>query len=258
MKILCALFLFICSSLVAQAEPLKVCSNEWPPYTFLQDGEVRGIDADTMKLALDNLGIPFEIALEPWRRCLYRMQHGTLDILLDAFYNEERAKLMFYVPTPMADTEMVLFYAKTRPHLVSSAKELTGLRVGTEPGYEYNDKEFAHGTHFIREDAPTVESNLGKLALGRIDLVLTDRAVGLFTATTMGIQDTLAYNEKPLYNDNVYILFRRTPALAEVVPRFDAELKRIKASPEYQEILRRYHQLPASSTSSEHTETRTE
>lgn len=248
MSKLAALLLALSVWLPAQAQPLRVCTNEWPPYTLLEDGQVRGIDADLLTLALDNLGIAHEMTLEPWRRCLRKMQDGQLDILLDAFYNEERARQMRFPSEPMAENAMVLFYATARPHKVDSVAELTGLRVGTEPGYAYGDASFAEGTHFIREDAPSLEANFGKLLLGRVDLVITDRAVGLYTARLLGMQEAIDYNRKPLYSDRVYAAFSRKPAVAALVPRFEAELKRIKAGPDYARILQRYHQPVAEST----------
>jgi polar amino acid transport system substrate-binding protein len=237
-----ALVFLLCLSSISYAQPLKVCTNEWPPYTLLEEGNVRGIDADLLHLVLTNLGVSYEITLEPWRRCLRKMNDGTLDILLDAFYSDERAKTMIFPGEPMADSAMVLFHARARPHTINSVDDLAGLRVGTEPGYAYSHSGFASGTHFEREDAPTLDANIGKLLLGRIDLVITDRAVGLFTAKNMGVQNDIAYSPQPLYSDRVYAAFSRRPATAALVPRFESELRRVKQTPEYTAILRRYHQ----------------
>ena len=242
MRKLAALLFTLSVLLPAQAQPLRVCTNEWPPYTLLEDGQVRGIDADLLTLALDKLGIPHEMTLEPWRRCLRKMKDGQLDILLDAFYNEERAQQMLFPTEPMAENAMVLFYATARPHIVNSVSELSGLRVGTEPGYAYGDVHFANGDHFTREDAPSLEANFGKLLLGRIDLVITARAVGLYTARMLGMQEAVDYNRTPLYSDRVYAAFSRKPEVAALLPRFEAELRRLKASPDYARILQRYHQ----------------
>jgi polar amino acid transport system substrate-binding protein len=247
-----ALLVLLCVSVVSHAQPLKVCTNEWPPYTLLEEGQVRGIDADLLHLVLSNLGISYDITLEP---CLRKMNDGKLDILLDAFYSVERAKTMIFPNEPMAESAMVLFHARARPYTINSVDDLTGLRVGTEPGYAYSHEAFAKGTHFIREDAPTLDANVGKLLLGRIDLVITDRAVGLFTAKNMGVQDSIAYSPQPLYSDRVFAAFSRRPAIAALVPSFESELRRVKQTPEYAAILRRYHQeIPTQTV--EQTETR--
>lgn len=237
-----ALIILLGWCIAGHAQPLKVCTNEWPPYTLLEDGQVRGIDADLLQLALSNLGVSYEITLEPWRRCLRKMADGKLDILLDAFYSDERAKTMIFPSEPMAESAMVLFHARTRPHNIRSVDDLKGLRVGTEPGYAYSHEAFATGTHFVREDAPTLDANIGKLMLGRIDLVITDRAVGLFTAKNLGVQDEIAYSPQPLYSDHVYAAFSRRSEAAALVPSFERELRRLKQSPEYTAILQRYHQ----------------
>lgn len=241
----------------SHAQPLKVCTNEWPPYTLLEDGQVRGIDADLLHLVLTNLGVPYDITLEPWRRCLHKMSEGKLDILLDAFYSDERAKTMIFPSEAMAESAMVLFHARARPHVINSVEDLAGLRVGTEPGYAYSNQAFATGNHFTREDAPTLDANLGKLLLGRIDLVITDRAVGLYTAKTMGVHDAIAFSPQPLYSDRVYAAFSQRPVTAALVPRFENELKRVKRTAQYAAILRRYHQ-PVPSQTAEQTKARAE
>lgn len=252
-----ALIILLFCTLYSHAQPLKVCTNEWPPYTFLENGQVRGIDADLLHLVLTNLGIRYDITLEPWRRCLHKMSEGKLDILLDAFYSDERAKSMIFPSEAMAESAMVLFHAHARPYVINSIEDLAGLRVGTEPGYAYGNQAFASGSHFIREEAPTLDANLGKLLLGRIDLVITDRAVGLYTAKNMGVQDAIAFSPQPLYSDRVYAAFSQRPATAALVPRFESELKRVKSTPEYAAILRRYHQTVPSQTA-EQTKTRAE
>ena len=238
----------LCPCLPLQAEPLRVCSNEWAPYTLLENGQMRGIDADLLALTLDNLGVAYRMSLEPWRRCLRKMRNGQLDILLDAVRNDERERYLIFPDEPMVEAAMVLFYAKARPYSVALVSELTGLRVGIEPGYEYADSAFISGQHFIREEAPSLEANFGKLLLGRVDLVITDRAVGLYTARLLGIQDAVDYNRQAVYSDPIYAAFSRKPAVAALVPRFEAELKRIKAGPDYARILQRYHQPVAEST----------
>lgn len=62
----------------------------------------------------------------------------------------------------------------------------------------------------------------------------------------MGVENAIAYSPQPLYSDKVYAAFSKQPAVAALVPRFESELRRLKSSPEYAAILRRYHQeVPA-------------
>jgi polar amino acid transport system substrate-binding protein len=252
LRTLNAVLLLLLFTTSAFAQPYKVCTNDWPPFTMMENGEVRGIDADLLSLVLTNLGVSYEISMEPWKRCLYRMNNNDLDILLDAFYSQERAQIMIYPSEPTAETSLVLFYAKARPHTVNSVANLNGLRVGTEPGYAYANEEFMNGSHFVREDAPTLEANFGKLMRGRVDLVITDRTVGLYTAKKLGIETQIDYNPRSLFkNDSVYALIHRQSKLAELADEFDAELKRVKASPEYQQILQRYHYVPAKKAGAE-------
>jgi ABC-type amino acid transport substrate-binding protein len=73
--------------------------------------------------------------------------------------------------------EFVMFYANDRPHPARTLDELRGLTIGTSPGYLYSATSVT--TLFTREPAPSHEANFGKLMLGRIDLLITDRRVSL-------------------------------------------------------------------------------
>lgn len=52
--------------------------------------------------------------------------------------------------------------------------DLADQPVGTVLGYRYPDLEGALGAHFIREDAPTMESVLRKLAAGRTNYAVVE------------------------------------------------------------------------------------
>ncbi|MFP3519763.1 amino acid ABC transporter substrate-binding protein, partial [Pseudomonas sp. SIMBA_077] len=84
---------------------------------------------------------------------------------------------LLYPNEPLSDVEFVMFYANQRPHPFKRLNELKGLTIGTSPGYLYSD-DFSNSTLFNREPAPTHEANFGKLLLGRIDLLITDKRVG--------------------------------------------------------------------------------
>ena len=112
-----ALLILLSLSVVSHAQPLKACTNEWPPYTLLEEGQVRGIDADLLHLVLTNLGISYDIILEPWRRCLHKMRNNKLDILLDTPYFDDYAKNMIYPDEYISEINMLLVYDLRRPHL---------------------------------------------------------------------------------------------------------------------------------------------
>lgn len=59
---------FIFQSSVYSTERIKILTTQYPPYQYIEEGEVRGFSAEVVKLILSNAGINAEISVVPWAR----------------------------------------------------------------------------------------------------------------------------------------------------------------------------------------------
>ncbi len=169
--------LFTCLSLAAYGEKLRIVTEPWAPYVYDEQGVMHGLDYEATVIVFQRLGVEVQWQFLPWKRCLAMLEQGQADGALDIFHSHDRDALLLYPSEPLSEVEFVLFYANARPHLARRLDDLQGLSVGTSPGYLYG-APFSDSTLFKREPAPSHEANFGKLLLGRIDLVITDRRVG--------------------------------------------------------------------------------
>lgn len=231
--------LFTCLSLNAHSETLRIVTEPWAPYVYLENGKAKGIDYDITALVFERLGIDVQWQFLPWKRCLQMLEQGHADGALDIFQTREREGLLLYPSEPLSDVEFVLFQANARPHPFSTLNDLKGLIVGTNPGYQYGD-EFMQSSAITREPAPSAEANFGKLHKGRIDLFITDRRVGERTLRAMGLQDEISQLPVVLSRNRQFLAVRRNAGMDLLVQRFAAELKRFKREPAYAELLARY------------------
>lgn len=229
-------------SLRAQAESLRLVTEPWAPYVYLQDGKPTGIDYEITALVFKRLGIDVEWQFLPWRRCLMMLQQGQADGALDIFESPERESELLYPSEPLSEVEFVLFQAKARPHLFNRLEDLRGLKVGISPGFLYG-KDFRQSTLFEREPAPSLEANLGKLLLGRVDLVITDRKVGRYALKEQGLEDQIEELPLVVSRDQQFLALRRNAGMDLLVQRFAAELRRFKQEPAYAALLARYAAL---------------
>ncbi|MDD0976002.1 substrate-binding periplasmic protein [Pseudomonas fontis] len=231
--------LFTCLSTFAHGEKLRIVTDAWPPYVYEELGEVKGIDYEVTAEVFRRLGVEVDWQLLPWKRCLAMLNQGLADGVLDIFQTEERDSQLFYPNEPLSEVEFVLYQATARPHPVKTLSDLDNLTVGTSPGYTY-DPAFSESSAFRREPAPTHEANFGKLLLGRIDLLITDRRVGRYLIKQLGLQGQVT--ELPLVVDSKsqYLAVRRNVAMDLLAQRFAAELKRFKREPAYAELSARY------------------
>ncbi|WP_442110348.1 substrate-binding periplasmic protein [Pseudomonas sp. NUPR-001] len=236
---LIAALLLTCLSALAHGEKLRIVTEPWAPYVYLEDGQARGFDYEVTVEVFKRLGVELDWQFLPWKRCLAMVDQGLADGILDIFQTEERRKLLFYPNEPLSDVEFVLFYANARPHNVSSLNDLRGLTVGTSPGYAYASV-FSESTLFRREPAPTHEANFGKLQRGRIDLLITDRRVGRYLSKNLGLDQQVSELPLVVSRQSQYLAVRRSAGMDVLMQRFAVELRRFKSEPAYAALNARY------------------
>ena len=240
---LLSVLLCTCLSLAAHGEKLRIVTDPWPPYAYEENGQAKGLDYETTAIVFQRLGIDVQWQFLPWKRCLAMLEQGQADAVLDIFHRDDREKNLLYPTEPLSEVAFVMFYANQRPHPFNRLEELSGLTIGTSPGYLYTD-EFSESSLFKREPAPTQEANFGKLLLGRIDLVITDRRVGHHLIDTLNARDQITENPMVLTRQGQYLAVRRNAGMDLLVQRFAAELKRFKREPAYAELNARYGAAP--------------
>lgn len=243
--------LFACLSFTAYGEKLRIVTEPWAPYVYDDKGSMRGLDYETTVIVFQRLGVEVEWQFLPWKRCLAMLDQGHADGALDIFHSHERDALLLYPSEPLSAVEFVLFYANDRPHPAQTLDDLRGLTVGTSPGYLYGEA-FSESSLFDREPAPSHEANFGKLSLGRIDLVITDRRVGQHVIKAMGLEGKVSQAPLVISHQPQFLAVRRGAGMDLLVQRFAAELKRFKQEPAYAALSAKYGGIQAN-TAPEHT-----
>ncbi|MCF5721646.1 substrate-binding periplasmic protein [Pseudomonas syringae] len=243
--------LFTCLSLAAYGEKLRIVTEPWAPYVYEEQGAMRGLDYETTVAVFQRLGVEVQWQFLPWKRCLAMLDQGHADGALDIFHSHDRDALLLYPSEPLSEVQFVLFYANDRPHKAQTLDDLRGLTVGISPGYLYGTP-FSDSTLFNREAAPSHEANFGKLLLGRIDLVITDRRVGQHVIKAMGLEGKVSQAPMVVSRQQQFLAVRRGAGMDLLVQRFAAELKRFKEEPAYAALSAKYGGFQAN-TASGHT-----
>ncbi|RWU26495.1 amino acid ABC transporter substrate-binding protein [Pseudomonas alkylphenolica] len=234
-----ATLLLTCLSTFACAEKLLIVTEPWAPYVYLEDGQAKGIDYEVTVEVFKRLGVEVDWQFLPWKRCLAMIDQGLADGILDIFQTEERDRYLYYPDEPLSEVAFVLFYANARPHPVERLEDLAGLTIGTSPGYTYSTA-FNESSRFKREPAPTHEANFGKLQRGRIDLLITDRRVGRFLASELGLAQDVSELPLVVNSQHQYLAIRRNAGKDSLAQRFAEELRRFKREPAYAALNARY------------------
>lgn len=238
----------------ATHHPLVFVCEPWPPFEYEKDGKAVGINPMVIQRVMERLGLPYEIRFFPWARAWLMAQKGAADVVMSVSYNAEREPYLYYTeeqrdfaktgklpPDYLWMTEYVFFVVKknaNRFHFESYAQiKADGIRVGVNRGYTYHP-EFLEAKLGSREFSSAREG-LEALIAGEIDLYPMDRTIGFAQLREMGLHDSVTTLPKPLFSKPYLAPFVRKsdyPQLRQVMQDFNAELRRLRESGEYQRI----------------------
>ncbi|HDS1737163.1 MULTISPECIES: transporter substrate-binding domain-containing protein [Pseudomonas] len=237
------LLLLTCLSPLAQAERLRLVSDDWAPYLYQENGQPKGLDYEVAEAVFQRLGVEVDWQFLPWKRCLAMVEQGLADGVLDIFQSEARNVFMVFPDEPLSTVEFVLVRKRSQRPPVQRLEDLKGLSVGISPGYNYGSA-FNQSPLFRREPGPTHEANFGKLMLDRIDLLVTDRRVSRHLQQRLGLVGQVEEQPLVVSRDQQFLGLVRKPGRDKLARAFADELRHFKQEPAYAALIAR-HQPPA-------------
>jgi polar amino acid transport system substrate-binding protein len=230
------------------AESVKFAIGEWEPYTG-QKMEAYGMVSEVVAAACAAGGLVAAFEFFPWKRAEAGVEGGTYFATFPYQETLERDPVYYFSEFLCRSSNGILLHksnAKTAHFTYSSPDDLNGFNIGTLAGSDAINLPLRHSRASV-EEVQTVEQNLKKLEAYRLDAVIDDRPV-LFLATKKycGTDaeklSQFYFSEKGFGSTTEYKLMvsRKYPNSRELLVKFNTGLKLIKASGEYQKILKKY------------------
>lgn len=226
----------------AQDKVVRLTSLDWPPFSgeALKD---KGAAVAVARAAFAAMGYRLEVEFYPWNRAVALVKaDGGPDGYFPE-YDGAEVRQGFILSVPLGTSPLGFAERAAAPVAWTSVDDLTGKRIGVVDGYlntEELDSRIANG-RLQAETATSDLLNLKKLAAGRIDLAVIDRAV--MNDLLRSVPDLkaeaskLRFNAKTLEDKALHIAFRKD-ARGEAMARLFAEgLTRIDATVILQQAL---------------------
>ncbi len=255
--------LIMTSSASSAERKLLVVGEEFAPFEFVQDGKVVGIDIDIATFIFNKMEIPVEFKIQPWKRAWRNAETGRADAILTTSRKDKRKPFLWY---PKEDMWVSAFGFLVRKDKVQPDFEgyktaiKQKLKIGVVNGNSYKEsfwKAFPYKNGAITFQGDLAQEQLNdqldgvtkfelsvkKLAGGRLDLVISDKIVGLYTAKLLGVRDQITYYEPPLYSKGYPMPFIKKstyPGIEDIAKKFEQELRALKQTKEYQKIFKKW------------------
>ncbi|MET1080699.1 MAG: transporter substrate-binding domain-containing protein [Pseudomonas sp.] len=244
-KLICLILLVALQAVrTAQAEAFMVYgSHDGFPKYFEQDGKAKGIVVDITQLCLDDMQVPYQIKLMPWKRA-YTMGERSEGGVIGLSISKDRLTL-FDFSEPIFTERIVLVVKKGRefPYekIPDLKDKLIGATIGTSYGSDF-DEAIADGTLTLVGFNDT-RSGLAMLLRERIDAILIGSSVDiskLAQSSTSLHGGTFVTLPLPFKTDHKYMGIAKSLKMGWFLEQFNQCLRRGYAANTFEPIIYKY------------------
>ena len=219
------------------AERITLAYVDFPPYEFEENGKARGILVRVVETVFKKGNIPLELKFLPFKRAYEYTRNNEIDGLFNFYKTPNRMEYFDYSES-IIKNELVLFVRKGSGIRFDTLEDLKGLKVGLLRGYTYGT-DFDKSTLFVKETGNSHESNLKKLALGRLDVYPCDKLVGIYIAMKNNLMSQLEILPVPLKTMDGHIGFTKGKH-QDVINKINKIIMEMHQNGEIDQIINQY------------------
>lgn len=200
--ILIAIILPLIVAAQSEKRVFKIGSETLIPFEYLKNGEPAGINVEVVKAVFKELEIPIEFIFAEEKRSLAMAKDGDVDGILSVSYLKDREEFLLYPEgfrkesqTDFMWASRYVFYGLNDLMAHESIQnyqdiKAKGYKVGIIKGVSYSPDFWEADLDIVYGSSD--EDNFNKLLKGEIDLYLTDKTIGDYTAKSMNISDKVS------------------------------------------------------------------
>lgn len=160
--------------------------SDYAPFSYKENGEVKGFAKELMALISDKTGIKFVEKVDHWGNNLDRFRNKEVDIIADISFKKERRPFTLYT-TPYYEIPVVYFVRDDIKEF-NGLESLKGKRVGIQSGIFY-EKELREIEDIDLALFDNFEDQSKALAYGKIDVLIQNLSVINYQVRRHGLRN---------------------------------------------------------------------
>jgi polar amino acid transport system substrate-binding protein len=224
----------------AAAEKLRLVADAWPPFTdaTLVNG---GLATDIVTTALARAGYASDFEQVPWARALLGVGEGRYDVLVNAWYTNDRTKLGQFSGEYLLNRVRFL-KRKDAPIEYSNLQQLHTYPIAIVRGYAYSP-EFDDDASLQKVPVHNFSMAVRMVAADRVKLTLEDEYVARYylARESSKVRNAVEFLPKPLSENSLHILVSlKNPQHEQIVAGFDREIAEMKADGSYERLMKQH------------------
>ncbi|NAP05896.1 amino acid ABC transporter substrate-binding protein [Pseudomonas syringae] len=232
------LLVFMLMAPANAAEKLRLVADPWPPFTdaLLLNG---GLATDIVNTALRRAGYTTLYEQVPWARAMLGLSQGRHDVLINAWFSEERTKIGQFSAEYLLN-RVRFIKRKESPIGTLTHEQLHKYMIAVVRGYAYAPA-FDNDAELQKVPVQNFSTAIRMLAAERVDLTLEDEYVARYNLAMEPdeVRDRVEFLPGSLSDNSLHILVSlKNPHHEKIVADFDREIAAMKADGTYDELLR--------------------
>lgn len=230
-RLICSLILlFLFPMCIWAHPPIKVMTEQLPPFNYLENGNIVGISTDVVRKVFDQIDYPIEggtIRMYPWARAYREVQTQAGTALFSMARIAEREELFQWVG-PLIEITLGIVAKKDRHIKIDSVADLSAYSIGTVRDSAPEQVLLNRGVKLDSLDRLILpEPNIKKLDTGRVDLFAFNLQVVQYLMAKLGIDKNKYETVYTLKKVNLYIALHKDTD-PELVKRLQTALDQLK------------------------------
>lgn len=249
-KFLCwAMLVLACAS--ARSEPVRIITENYPPYNFLQNGELTGLSVDILKAVMDSTELEYTIEVMPWARGMMTTEKMKNVFIFSMRRIPSREERYLWVGTLCSASHSVFTLASRDDIHFDSIDDIKQYTVGTTI-------EDSRETVLIEKGVPVEQltrisgddsylRNYMKLKYGRIDVWPMDDAVAFHIVKSYGDNPEQVLKKAYIFDSgesDYYYLAANLHSDPRIVEEISDALFAFKETDAYLSILQKWNGAP--------------
>ncbi|WP_460097715.1 substrate-binding periplasmic protein [Pseudomonas sp. S3_C01] len=222
----------------ACAQKLRLVADGWPPFTdsTLING---GLATDIVSTALARAGYASDFEQVPWARAMLGIGEGRYDVLVNAWYSEERTHIGQFSAEYLLN-RVRFIKRKDEAIQFDSLQQLRAYPIAVVRGYAYS-KDFDEDPQMQKVPVHNFAMAVRMLAADRVKLTLEDEYVARYylARESAKVRNAVEFLPKALSENSLHILVSlKNPEHEQIVAGFDREIAAMKADGSYARLMK--------------------
>ncbi|WP_417445611.1 substrate-binding periplasmic protein [Kangiella sp.] len=216
-----------------------------PPYQFLHNGEMQGIDVEIFKKVADSNQCNIQYVQKSWTELLTALEEGEIDVLAGATETADR-RVFGDFSVPYRNESFSLFVRSTSDFQGETLAGFLsgGNKVGITNDYYYGQDVYnlmnhpQYGPLFVDDNSG--EQSFYNVIYSTIDGVLTDPIEGRYIIKRKGLDSQIKESNVKIPSENVSFMFSKNGLAPEKAKALQDTIKGMVMNNEVNSIVAKY------------------